>query len=308
MAKILELDLENEERLCALGSALSSPARIQILKLLYHNSFNVAEIAEKLQIPTSSAAVYIRSLETAGLINTKMQKGIRGSMKICSRKYDNIDITLTADDPDVDKVYSLSIPIGCYSDCEVMPTCGIASESGMIGHDDRPDAFFLPEHVNAQILWTCGGFVLYKIPWQFDEPVHIKRILITFEACSETFNYKEDWISDISISLDGHDCGTWRSPADYGSRRGRLNPAWWPSGSTQFGELVTLEINEQGCTINGKPSAAVTVRDFVFHSSKPISLRIENKANAEYVGGFNLFGKHFGDYEQDISVSFVYAD
>ena len=34
MAKILELDLENEERLCALGSALSSPARIQILKLL----------------------------------------------------------------------------------------------------------------------------------------------------------------------------------------------------------------------------------------------------------------------------------
>ena len=37
MAKILELDLENEERLCALGSALSSPARIQILKLLYHN-------------------------------------------------------------------------------------------------------------------------------------------------------------------------------------------------------------------------------------------------------------------------------
>ncbi|EKC52546.1 transcriptional regulator, ArsR family, partial [human gut metagenome] len=81
----------------------------------------------------------------------------------------------------------------------------------------------------------------------------------------------------------------------------------WPSGSTQFGELVTLEINEQGCTINGKPSAAVTVRDFAFHSSKPISLRIENKANAEYVGGFNLFGKHFGDYEQDISVSFVYA-
>ena len=75
MAKILELDLENEERLCALGSALSSPARIQILKLLYHSSFNVAEIAEKLQIPTSSAAVYIRSLETAGLINTKMQKG-----------------------------------------------------------------------------------------------------------------------------------------------------------------------------------------------------------------------------------------
>lgn len=308
MAKILELDLKNEEQLCALGSALSSPARIQILKLLYHNSFNVAEIAEKLQIPTSSAAVYIRSLEAAGLINTKLQKGSRGSMKICSRKYDNIEITLTADDPAVDRVYSISIPIGCYSDCEVLPTCGIANEMGIIGHDDRPDAFFLPEHHTAQILWTCGGFVLYKIPWKFDAPVHLKRILITFEACSETFNYKEDWLSDISISLDGLDCGTWRSPADHGSRRGRLNPLWWPSGSTQYGELVTLEITEHGCTLNGCPSSNVSLRDFDFHSEKPILFRIENKPDAEYVGGFNLFGKHFGDYEQDISVSFVYTE
>ena len=50
MAKILELDLENEERLCALGAALSSPARIQILKLLYHNSFRLihgTNLAEK---------------------------------------------------------------------------------------------------------------------------------------------------------------------------------------------------------------------------------------------------------------------
>ena len=65
MANILELNLEDEEHLCSLGAALSSPARIQILKLLYHNSFNVAEIADKLQIPASSAALYIRSLENA---------------------------------------------------------------------------------------------------------------------------------------------------------------------------------------------------------------------------------------------------
>ncbi len=307
MSKILELNLENEEALSAIGAALSSPARIQILKLLYHSSFNVAEIAEKLQLPTSSAAVYIRALETAGLINTKVQKGSRGAMKICSRKYDNIEITLTSDDPNVDKVYSLSIPIGCYSDCLVIPTCGIASENGIIGHDDRPDAFFLPEHINAQILWTCGGFVSYKIPWKFDNQVHIKSILITFEACSETFNYKEDWISDITISLDDKECGTWRSPGDHGCRRGRLNPSWWPSGSTQFGELVTLEINENGSMINGKQSSGVTVYDFDFSSSRPISLKIENKADAEYVGGFNLFGRHFGDYEQDISISFVYT-
>ena len=308
MAKILDLNLEDETRLCALGTALSSPVRIQILKLLYYNSYNVAEIAEELQIPTSSAAVYVRSLEAAGLINTKIQKGSRGSMKICSRKYDNINVALTSDDPNVDKVYSISVPIGCYSDCKVIPTCGIASEKGIIGQDDRPDTFFLPEHYSAQILWTCGGFVSYKIPWKFNSPVHLKRILITFEACSETFNYKEDWPSDISISLDGHECGTWRSPADHGIRRGKLNPNWWASGSTQYGELVTLEISEDGCTINGKPSCSTNLHDFSFCSEKPITLRIENKPDAEYVGGFNLFGKGFGDYEQDISISFVYSD
>ena len=40
MANVLELDLENEEQLCKLGAAFSSPARIQILKLLYFNSYN----------------------------------------------------------------------------------------------------------------------------------------------------------------------------------------------------------------------------------------------------------------------------
>ena len=115
MANILDLDLEDEERLCNLGAALSSPARIQILKLLYYNSYNVAEIAAQLQIPTSSAALYIRSLENAGLINTVVQPGSRGSMKICSRKNDSININLTADNPDVSKLISISMPVGNFS-------------------------------------------------------------------------------------------------------------------------------------------------------------------------------------------------
>ena len=35
MADILELNLEDEEQLCTLGAALSSPARIQILSLIH---------------------------------------------------------------------------------------------------------------------------------------------------------------------------------------------------------------------------------------------------------------------------------
>lgn len=166
MADILELNLEDEKQLCTLGAALSSPARIQILRLLYHNSFNVAEIAQKLQIPPSSAALYIRSLENASLINTRLQPGSRGAMKICSRKNDQIIIKMTSDDPEVSKVSSVSMPIGCFTDCMVTPSCGLASENGSIGFDDRPESFYLPERTGAQILWTAAGYVEYKFPYQ----------------------------------------------------------------------------------------------------------------------------------------------
>lgn len=306
MANVLELDLEDEERLCSLGSALSSPARIQILKLLYYNSFNVMEIAEKLSIPTSSAALYVRSLENAGLINTKMQPGSRGSMKICSRKNDQITIKLTLDDPDVHKSSSISMPVGSYTDCKVNPSCGIASEKAPIGFNDRPESFYLPQRSEAQILWSASGYVEYKFPYQFSESVRLSRLMLTAEMCSEVLNYKEDWISDITIWIDGKECGTWRSPGDFGSRRGLLNPDWWSSGSTQYGKLVTLEITEEGSMINSIPSSSVSLKDFNFSTAQPIVVRIGNKPDAEYVGGFNIFGEKFGDYEQNITMSFIY--
>lgn len=306
MANILELNLEDEDQLCNLGAALSSPARIQILKLLYHNSFNVAEIAEKLQIPASSAALYVRSLENAGLINTRLQQGSRGSMKICSRKNDQIIIKLTSDDPNVSKVSSISMPIGCYTDCEVSPSCGLASETTVIGFGDRPESFYLPDRTSAQILWSAAGYVEYKFPYQLPHSAVPKRLILTMELCSEALNYKEDWLSDITFWINGIECGTWRSPGDFGSRLGRLNPEWWGSGSTQYGKLVTLEISDEGCTINSVHAAQVCLSDFSFSAEQPISLKIGNKSDAEYVGGFNLFGEQFGDYEQNIIMSFVY--
>ncbi|WP_334104984.1 ArsR/SmtB family transcription factor [Muricomes intestini] len=306
MANILDLDLEDEERLCNLGAALSSPARIQILKLLYYNSYNVAEIAAQLQIPTSSAALYIRSLENAGLINTVVQPGSRGSMKICSRKNDSININLTADNPDVSKLISISMPVGNFTDCKVSPSCGLASDVAFIGISDRPESFFLPERSSAQILWSASGYVEYKFPYQLPTNTPLERLMLTAEMCSEALNYKEDWQSDITIWIDGKECGTWHSPGDYGSRLGRLNPKWWRNGSTQYGKQVTLEITNDRCLINSEIASDMTLNDFSFSNANPITVRIGNKPDAKYVGGFNIFGEKFGDYEQNIIMSFVY--
>ena len=37
-----------------------------------------------------------------------------------------------------------------------------------------------------------------------------------------------------------------------------------------------------------------------------IKVRLGNRKDARYVGGFNLFGKHFGDYDQDLVMTIEY--
>ena len=76
------LNLANEKELTALGKALSSETRIRILHLLGREPLCVNEIAELLEIPSSSAALNIRVLEEAGLIRTELKPAARGSMKM----------------------------------------------------------------------------------------------------------------------------------------------------------------------------------------------------------------------------------
>lgn len=306
MAKILELFADNEEQLARVGYALSSPTRIQILKLLYYNSYIVKEIAAKLNIPASTAALDIRVLESADLIQTKQQPGSRGSMKLCSRKNDYVNIRLTGNDPGVNQVSSVSMPIGAFTDCLITPTCGIADENGPIGYEDRPSDFFKPDRVNTQILWSSSGYVEYKFPFPLIHNIEPERLMLSFEACSEAPNYKEDWKSDITVWINGVECGTWRSPGDFGSRRGRLNPQWWGNGVTQYGKLITFEITDAESLLNSKKASNVTLADLHLDHNTPITVRIGNRPDAEFIGGFNLFGEKFGDYAQNILLSYVY--
>ena len=306
MSKILELNADNEEQLCNVSKALSSPDRIKILKLLYYNSYNIGEIAEHLSIPPSTAALHIRVLESADLIHTEQQPGCRGSMKLCSRKKDFVNIRLSALPAGVDQISTISMPIGAFTDCKISPTCGIVDANGHIGYEDRPSDFFLPARFNAQLLWSSSGYVEYKFPYTLADSVTPKQLLLTFEACSEAPNFREDWKSDITIWINGKECGTWHCPGDFGARRGRLNPTWWESGSTQYGLLTTVTVTEQNTLINNAISSNLCLSDLEIEKDDYITIRIGNKDDAEYIGGFNLFGQKFGDYEQDINLSFIF--
>jgi predicted transcriptional regulator len=102
------------------------------------------------------------------------------------------------------------------------------------------------------------------------------------------------------------ECGTYQSPGDFGLRRGKLNPAWWDDGVSQHGELITITIDSEHTIINSKITSSVCVKDLGLDLGTPVTLRIGNKDGAKYIGGFNLFGSKFGDYNLDLEISCIY--
>jgi len=306
VSKFLDLDMEDEELICNVGKALSSPIRIEILKLLYEKSLIIGEIAKELDIPASSAAMHVRTLETAQLIRLEELPGTRGKTKLCHRKPDFLNISLLSKNKDVDKIVSVEMPVGSFCSCEAVPTCGLANEKGVIGVEDVVSNFYLPERVRAQLLWSSGGVITYRFPNLVPKNHIPKRMSLTMEICSEAPNYRLDWKSDITLWINGVDCGYWQSPSDFGARRGRLNPIDWPDGSTQYGVLVNWEINEQGVYINDQHIGSLNLEQMAIMNQDYIEVKIGNKPDAKYIGGFNLFGKRFGDYAQDIILSIEY--
>ena len=306
MAKLREFDINETDELCNLGKALSSPVRLEILGLLYDQSMIIGEIAKKLDIPASSAAFHLKLLEQAGLVRMEEQPGTRGSTKLCTIKVDHIAIDMVKKNTDIDEIFSAEMPVGAYSSCQVAPTCGLCGPAGVIGNEDAEYCFYYPERMDAGILWTASGFVEYKFANGVPKKRMAKKVSVSMEICSEAPGYREDWKSDITVWINGMDCGTWTCPGDFGGRRGRLTPSFWPNGSTQYGIQTIWAVRKDGTYMNEKKVSDVTVEQLCLWEKSYVSVKIGNKPDAKYVGGFNLFGKGFGDYNQDIILTVEY--
>lgn len=149
---MLELSLNDPEKLVTVTHALSTRSRVDILRLLNSKNLNIIEIAERLKLPVSTVASNIKVLEAAELIHTELLPASRGAMKVCSRNYDDLHIALNLKEPmskGLTHVYEVEMPIGHYSDCEVSPTCGMANSEGLIIKEDEPSSFY---HLNMSTL------------------------------------------------------------------------------------------------------------------------------------------------------------
>ncbi len=303
MEQEIRLNLDDKDKLIKLGKALSSPDRINLLALLSGSNLNVNEIAEKLNLAPSSAALHVKVLEDAGLIHSELLPAVRGSMKVCHKSVENIEIS-TASSITSENVSVINMPIGAYVDYNVTPTCGIVGEKGPIGEEDEPRCFYHQDRGQAKLLWFGNsGYVEYRFPNHVLKDARETKLELSVEICSEDHEYNFDYPSDITLWINGVEAGTWECPSDFGGRRGRFNPEWWPDKNTQYGQLKTWTIDENGCYIDSVKVLDKKIPDFHLNEKDYISVRIGVKENALHKGGVNLFGDGFGDYAQAIRMA-----
>lgn len=286
--------------------ALASDTRLRILRLLTERDLNVNEIARALGLNYPTVSKHIQALEQAGLVDCEYMAGSQGAQKRCRLRWDKLIFSLENESLS-EQVEEVSMAIGMYALANPSPTCGLASRDGYIGLMDDPQSFLLPERANAELLWMGAGFVEYMFPNFLPTSVEITRVEVVMEICSEAPDYNNDYPSDITLWINGVEVGTWTCPGDFGGKRGRLNPHWWNDHGTQFGVLKVWSVSRDGSYIDGIYLSDVTVKDIMVLPQQPVTVRIGNKPYAKHIGGFNLFGKGFGNYEQDLLLRLHYA-
>ena len=307
----IQLNLSNpghHSQIAKIGKALSSPIRLNILNLLKDTALSLQEIADILHIPVSSTALHIRTLEDARLIITETQPGLHGSMRVCICSIQSFLLeTFEAEADKVNNAVTLDMPVGNYHDFHVEPTCGLADENGILGAFDDIRPFYSPLRTRAQLLWFQQGFVEYRFPNLTNPLLELQELAFQMELCSEAPGFLEEWPSDITVSVNGREAATYHSPGDFGSRRGRLTPASWCNGRTQYGLLKTFSVKRDGSYLDGLPvDSEVTLESLNLSAHPYITLRVEVKKEADHVGGVNIFGEKYGDFPKGILMSLTY--
>ena len=302
--------LENpndEDAILKISYALSSRDRLNIVKSLLKESKNLSQLSKELNIPIATLSRHIDILAVANLIFLNYQPGPKGHTKHCALAKPNYSVTFAVTHHKQKKAYTYSceLPIGFFSHCHIKAPCGMLGKDKKITDFDKPNNFFIPERINAECLWFSQGFISYNFPTPpYENRNQISEISFSFEICSETNCYNNTWPSDITVFINKKEILTFTSPGDFGGRRGKYTPEYWPLTSTHFGILKEITINNQGTFLDKRLlHRNITFDDLELFSGSSIQLAIGIKDDAKYKGGLNLFGKNFGDYPQAIKMT-----
>ncbi len=286
--------------------ALGNEIRLEIIKMAFHGNTRVSEIGKKLNLGNSTVLFHIEVLRKAGLIRVDYEPNKKGFVQNVTVKHSMMGLALFYTTDEMLKnefnYYSVEMPVGAYVDAHVDDYLSFADDLKV--YNPTENEIFSSERMNASLLWLSkSGFVEYAFPagWRNS---NVECVEFSLEICSEAPLSRMGWKSEVTFSLDGKELCSYVCPHDFGDRRGVLTPAWWKEGGSMYGELIRIGVKHDGVYLNGEKVSSQPVLD-LFESGRPDKclFKVECKKDSEFVGGFNIFGKTFGDYPQNIRMT-----
>lgn len=296
------MDLDISDKSIPVFAALDSKVRVHIIQLLSKQKMNVSEISKAIGLSSPITIMHLNKLADANIIRTEK----KGNQRISSLQVDTIDITFPQQLYIPYENWNIELPIGQFTNFDVKPSCGLAGQTGFIGKVDNPSYFMDPERYKAGMLWFSKGYVEYQVPNYLKQDQELEMIELSMELSSEFPFSNNRWPSDITVSLDGKEIGTWTSPGDFSDVRGRYTPKWVYNDMNQYGMLKSFRLSKHGSYIDGQHSADTLVTD-IDPTKNSWTLRFEVKSDAKNVGGCTILGNKFGNYDQGIKGTFCFS-
>ena len=83
-------------------------------------------------------------------------------------------------------------------------------------------------------------------------------------------------------------------------------PDWYPEGLAAVGKLFVWRISRDQTLFNSVPVSELCLGDLDLQPMQPIEVSFQILSPSEHDGGMIVFGKSFGQYNQDIRLRVVY--
>jgi predicted transcriptional regulator len=321
--------------------ALSNDFRLKMLEILDEDDSTIQTFMLRFKLSKTAVLTHLNVLEKAGFISSKMMRGSVGNQKLYHKTYDRLIFNFSPGIYDVEDepCYEIRTEVGNFFDFKIYPPCGLTTKEHIIQKWDDPSVFFDPARIEAKLLWCALGFVEYRIPLNipFDEE-GFSRIEIILEVSAQgglpshpqlripdsvDKTKLNESMSTLSFSINGilvavHTVNEYSRVSSKGKltgEKGKFTPGWWRGSN--YGELITIVIDDKGTSVNGIPSSTVTLANIfasTFDTPNPIikelrsdvnlAFRIAVTQDAPAIGGFTLFGQGFGNYDQGIITRF----
>ena len=313
---ILNLGNESDfEKISIISNALAHPVRLKILRQLQDGARSIPELAEMNNLSITNCIFHTNILADAKLINVRLVHYRRTNKKVrvCTRLLRKFNVNLFLGDhyefPGPNKeLCNYSVRVGEFIDIsDDVDACFATRENFYFG---TWKGIYNPERFNADLIWSNGGIISYAFPNDFTMKGDVEQLILDLEICSETLDHDNLHQSDITFWMNDVELFTYRCPGDYGDRVGALNPEYWSKGKnvlpTQYGDRLHVVINKNEIHLNEVlVNKKFNLESLNLSKGNKLKLTIGNKKGCEYPGGWNIFGKGFGDHPIDIELKVV---